>query len=336
MMPPNTLHRTSEDEARLRLTAEELLQQALRRPVQVRSLKCKPSPFASRVPAEVLSLTLEDGEAMALFLKSQGSEEADHPDKQVRDREARIYDELLTAPELPVVRFYGFRWNEETARREIFLEYIGDWDLRYQELDYWFVAARRLARLHAYFAKRAAYLQDIGFLQRFDAAYLGAWAERALAVLTGQSAELAAGLETVIERYDCVTRVLAQQPPTLVHNDLAAKNVLVDRGASAPRICFVDWEMAGLGCGLLDLVTLKYGLDPENDRKMCAAYAAELNGTGLFPLDPRDLDRVLAACELHKAMIRLWRNRVWQVPMERVRGWIAECRQLLVQVRDGG
>jgi aminoglycoside phosphotransferase (APT) family kinase protein len=147
-------------------------------------------------------------------------------------------------------------------------------------------------------------------------------------VVGGQSAELAAALAPVVDGYDRVTEVLDQQPLTLVHNDLAPKNVLADRSRSPARICFVDWEMAGVGCGLLDLVDLKYGLDPASDRRMCAAYGAELAGTGLLPSSPRGLRRLFAACELHRTVYRLAFSRVWGVPPERAAQWVAEARDL--------
>jgi aminoglycoside phosphotransferase (APT) family kinase protein len=315
-------------DARLRRTLERFLGDAQGRPVKVSRLWREPSPFATLFPAEVLSLTLRDGGEVALFVKHLGPEQADHPEKQCRDREVRIYEDLLREEGLPVPRYYGSRWNEATERREVFLEYIGDWNLKYQALEHWFTAARRLAQLHAYFAGRAAQLLACDYLLRFDADCLRGWAERALAVVGGQSAELAAALAPVVDGYDCVTEVLGRQPLTLVHNDLAPKNVLADRSGSPARICFVDWEMAGVGCGLLDLVNLKYGLDPADDRKMCAAYGAELAGTGLLPSSPQEVSRLFAACELHRTVYRLAFSRVWGVPPERAAQWVAEARDL--------
>src|SRR5207237_7099752 len=140
-----------------------------------------------------------------------------------------------------------------------------DWDLRYQGLEHWFAAARGLARLHAHFAGRAGELAACDFLLRLDGDYLRGWAARARDVAGGYDGPLAAALARVVAGYGPVCEVLARQPPTLVHNDLAPKNVLADRAHRPARICVVDWEVAGVGCGLLDLVDLKYGLDPAGD-----------------------------------------------------------------------
>jgi aminoglycoside phosphotransferase (APT) family kinase protein len=317
---------------RLRHTVERLLGAAEGRPVRVTALRRAPSPFASLFPAEVLSVSLQGGGERSLFVKHLGPEQADHPDKQRRDREVRIYEELLGADGLPVVRYYGSAWDEASGRRQVFLEHVADWDLRYQGLEHWFTAARSLARLHAHFAGRAGQLSACDFLLRLDAHYLRRWAERAVDVVGGYATDLAAALAPVVAGYGRVGEVLARQPATLVHNDLAPKNVLADRAHRPARICLIDWEMAGVGCGLLDLVDLKYGLDPASDRAMCASYRAALEGSRLLPDDPAEMDRLLAACELHKTAYRLAHSRSWRLPLDTVARWVGEAGQLLARV----
>src|SRR5262249_27717806 len=213
---------------------------------------------------------------------------------------------------------------------------VPDWDLRYQGLEHWFTAARRLARLHAHFGARAGRLLSCDFLLRLDGVQMRRWADRALAVLARQSADLAAELAGVVADYGRVCEVIDRQPPTLVHNDLAPKNVLADRARRPARICLVDWEMAGVGCGLLDLVDLKYGLGAADDRALCAAYSGELAGTGLLPASDRELGRLLAACELHRTVYRLAFSEAWGVPPERAARWVAEARDLAGRVSAAG
>src|SRR5919198_6189613 len=97
-------------ELSLRRTVERVLSRTRARPVAVTVLQREPSPFATVFPAEVLSATLGDGEELKLFVKHLGPEQSNHPEKQRRDREIRIYEELLDATGLPVVRLYGWRW----------------------------------------------------------------------------------------------------------------------------------------------------------------------------------------------------------------------------------
>jgi hypothetical protein len=320
------------DEGRLCRTVEGLLSRAAGHPVRVRDLQSKPSPFATLFPAEVLTLSLAGGGEVSLFLKHLGPEEADNPDKHRRDREVRVYEELLAGAELPVPRYHGSAWNEATGRLEVFLEYVDDWSLRYQPLEHWHTAARRLAALHAHFAARAEELLACDFLLRLDASYLHAWAGRALTTISELYPDSAAGLEAVVRGCDKAAGVLDSQPLTLVHNDLAPKNVLADRSVSPARICFVDWELAGVGCGLLDLVHLKYGLPAEDDQGFCAAYYAELARTGSLPADLREQSAVLAACELHKTLYRLACCRPWRLPADRVAGWVAEAGEFLSRI----
>ncbi|TME24685.1 MAG: hypothetical protein E6I75_28420, partial [Chloroflexi bacterium] len=290
------------EQAALRLYVQELLTQALGRNIVVTALRSDPIQVPSLFPADVLSVSLDDGTELSLFVKHLGSQQADHPDKQYRCREVRIYEVLLRDVGLPVAGYYGSRWNVATQRRDVYLEYVPDWSLKYTDLEHWPTAARRLAQLQAYFAARPV---ACDFLLRLDAAYFHAWAERAMSAVVSHRPELEGSLAGIVAGYSRVAELLDRQPITLVHNDLAPKYVVADRARTPARICLVDWEMAGVGCGLLDLVHLKYGLGPRPDSQMRAAYCAELAGSGLLPTRPRELKRLFAACEVHQTMCRL-------------------------------
>ena len=309
----------------LRRTLERLVGETRARSVKIASVTSTPSPFVTLFPAEVLSLTLDDGEQLKLFVKHLGNEQSDHPEKQRRDREIRVYEELLRAPGLPVVTFYGSRRNRTTRRYELYLEYVDDWCLKYHELRHWFDAARRLGDLHAHFATRPELLARCDFLLRFDAAYFSEWAERALVAVGEYAASLAEALRPIVRRYERVASLLARQPATLVHNDLAPKNIIVDRSRLPSRICLVDWEMAGIGCGLLDLVDLKYGLDEASDEAMCSAYSTSVGDCGLLPERLSERRRLFAACELHKTLYRSAFARSWGVPGDRLAQWVEEA-----------
>ncbi|HKB00606.1 MAG TPA: phosphotransferase [Gemmataceae bacterium] len=323
---------TDAEESGLRHVLERLLGRARGARIQVAGLRRKPSPFATLSAAEVLTVALADGGEDAVFVKHLGPAGADEPDKERRDREVRVYEDLLGRAELPAVRYYGSRWNGATERHEIYLEYVADWNLQYHHLEHWFTAAQRLAQFHGHFAARAGELAARDYLLRLDAAYFRAWAGRALATVAAQSAGLAAELAPVVDHYDPAADLLARQPATLVHNDLAPKNVLALRSSRPARICFIDWEMAGVGCGLLDLVHLKHGLGPADDERMCAAYTAELVGAGLLPTGAAEWDRLVAACELHQTLYRLAYSRSWGLSPATVAGWVREARQFLDRV----
>jgi len=321
-----------QDDGELQSTVEALLSQARGRSVCVRSLKREPSPYATVFPAEVLSMELEDGSEISLFLKRMGLEGSDHPDKQCPEREVRVYEDLLTDQSLPVVKFYGYRWDEAARRRDVYLEYVDDWNLKYHELDHWYTAARRLAHLHAHFAAQVERLKGCEYLLKFDAPYYFNWAHRAVAAVAVQSSELAARLEPMVGNFHGVVEALVSQPETMVHSDPSPKNVLADRSTQPARICFVDWEMAGVGCALLDLVHLKFGLDPDSERKMCETYCSELAGTGLLPSRPQELASLFAACEIHKTVYRLAHSAAWDLPISTLSGWIGDIEDWMSKV----
>lgn len=287
--------------------------------------------FQKHTGVEVVTARLASGRQVELFVKHLGSRQSDHPDQQRRDREARLYEELLLSGDgLPVAEYLGARWDESAATGLLVLEHLDGWPLHYHELDQWFAAARRLAELHAYFAARPQSLLAADFLLRLDAEYLSAWAECAvLAVAESYSAELARRLERLVASWERVVAPIAAQPVTVVHNDLSRKNVIVSTATVPARICFVDWEMAGIGCGLLDLVHLRYQrLDPASDRRMLAEYADALSGTGLLPANRRELRELFAACELHRTVYRLARCGSWGKPREYVADRIAAAERL--------
>jgi aminoglycoside phosphotransferase (APT) family kinase protein len=292
------------------------------------SVSRSPSRFATLFPADVVTLTLRSGARHSVFVKRLGSEQADHPDKQRRDREIRVYEELLADERLPVPGFYGWESSTENGQRELFLEYVDDWNLRYHSLEYWHAAARALARLHGWFAERREFVRSRRFLLRIDETYVRAWAKRAVDASASISPVLGARLHRAVEGIGPAAALLAQMPPTLVHNDLSPKNVIADRSVNPARICFVDWELAGFGCGPLDLVHLRYGLEPADASTLWTIYRAELAGTDVIPCDAEE-DAVLAACELHKTLYRLAHVRQWRLPRTTVEEWIAEVERLI-------
>jgi aminoglycoside phosphotransferase (APT) family kinase protein len=314
------------------LTVAELLTPSLGRDVRVEAVRRERSPFATLFPADVLDVSVAGGPPVRLFLKHLGPEQPGQPDKGRRDREVLVYQNLLGDERLPVPRFYGSRLNRRTGRLELYLEYVDDWNLKYHDLEQWFAAARRLAQLHAHFAGRAGLLRSCDFLLVLDRDYFTRWARRAGEALAEQSADLAAELEQVLREYGRVGELLERQAPTLVHNDLAPKNVIPDRSSPPTRIRFIDWEMAGIGCGLLDLVHLKYGLDPPSDREMVAAYRRELRAAGLPPVHEGEFEHVLAACELHKTLYRLAHSPAWRLPPVKLRQWVTEAKAFLEEV----
>jgi hypothetical protein len=319
--PPTRPGEGPEGDRRRIETVEELLAEARGTAGGVRWLRRSPCPFATVSPTEILDIELEDGERISLFAKRLGIEPR-HPDKRRSDREALAYERLLGEAGIAAPRYYGTRTDEESAQLELYLEYIADWDLRYQELDHWMEAARALALLHRAFAGRVG---EEAFLLSLDREYLVAWAERAAGAVENGPAGLGRRLESLLAGYASVAELLAGQPRTLVHNDLAPKNVLADRSRTPVRICFVDWEVAGAGCGLLDLVHLGYGLDESQGRRLLDSYLGALEDAPVVPRSASELQRVLAAARVHKAFYRIAHPHLWHDKPALAEEWVAEA-----------
>jgi aminoglycoside phosphotransferase (APT) family kinase protein len=160
-------------------------------------------------------------------------------------------------------------------------------------------------------------------LLALDEAYFAAWAERAVAEVARLHPDVAIALARVVAPPEPAAALLAAQPPTLVHNDLAPKNVVA--ATNSERIAIVDWELAGLGCGVLDVVHLAHGLAPREHRRLCDAYWRALDGSPLAVDDAGERDALIAACTLHKTVYRLAHARALARDEATVRRWVDEA-----------
>jgi thiamine kinase-like enzyme len=123
-------------------------------------------------------------------------------------------------------------------------------------------------------------------------------------------------LEWVAERYGAVVERLLVQHPRCIHGELYAANVLVD----GPRVCPVDWEMAGIGPALVDVAAIVSGpgWDDAAVMAMLGTYCAEL-GTEVDANFLTDLD----ACRVYLAIQWLGWSPSWEPPAELAHDWLS-------------
>lgn len=292
---------------------------------RVTAVRRRANVFSTLFPTEVLELDLSSGRTMAVFVKRLEEAQPGHPDKQRRDREALLYQSLLAEAGLPVAGCLGVGRDARSGIAELYLEYLDGYDLRYHGLEQWYVAVARLAELHRHFAERPELLRSRDFLLELDGRYFEAWAERAVAEVAQLYPAPGAKLARVVERLETATTLLAARPITLVHNDLSPKNVVAVPGDQSARVAFVDWELAGVGCGVLDVAHLAYGLDADAHARLCDAYWLALEGSPLAIADRRDRAELLAACELHKTLYRLAHAKVLGSDEVTVRSWVEDA-----------
>lgn len=294
------------------------LADVLRRPL--RALARSPHPYGSSHAIEQLELEFADGDPLALVFKDVSAPlehaRAAKPAWLLhRDREIAAYLHVLGPAGLDVPACHGAIARGE--RRWLFLESI-DAPPLWQAPDdgAWDAAAAWLARLHAQPLPRAS-----DALLRYDAAHLHGWLARATALTPdGALDEVATVWERVVSR-------LAAWPASVVHGDYHPSNILVQRAGGRPRIRPVDWELAGIGPGLLDLAALTSGAWSAPARERFArAYRAALPA-GQRPGAGELLD-ALAHARLFVAVRWLGWSADWTAPAEHAHDWLADATAL--------
>lgn len=294
------------------------LQEVLRRPV--RAVGRLAHPYGSSHALEDLHVTFDDGPPLALIFKDVSGPEAHATaakpaSMRDSDREIEAYREVLAPAGLDVPACYGALSGP--GRRWLFLEAVDGIPLWQTDARVaWEASARWLAGLHAQpVPARSAHLLA------YDAAHLHGWLSRAL-TLTPPGA-----LDGVAALWERVVQRLAQWPQSVVHGDFHPSNILVQGAAGSPRIRPVDWELAGVGPGLLDLAALTSGSWSAADREQIAlAYRGAL-APGWRP-EAADLLDALAHCRLFVAVRWLGWSADWSPPAEHAHDWLAEASAL--------
>jgi hypothetical protein len=278
---------------------------------------------------EIVTAELATGDVIEIFLKDYGqSSLPKDAAADRRQRELRVYEELLQGKELGTARFLGASRDDAAARFWLLLELVDGKLLRDCTYKHWPAAAGWLGRLHGHFAGQGDRLRASGFLVSHDAEFFVQAGERALRALSGFSAELAHRLAGVLEGYDPVVAVLGRDPETLVHGSYRPQNVLVDPSCDPPRICPTDWELAAFGRRTFDLAFLCDGFRPPRLFELFDTYEREAEGFGIAPRDRDELRYELDCFRLHKTVNSLGHLRQWPHPEETTAKVVATAEEI--------
>jgi hypothetical protein len=268
--------------------------------LHVATVERSPSPYRTSFPLEELRVELTDGATLQLVRKELRRSALGPSVRRVKpeflhapEREIEAY-RLLAGRRLGTPVYYG------AGRGWILLEKVPGVELaQIGELEDWQRAARWLARLHATFAGTPP---SSRILLDHDAAYYRLWPQRAAA--------RAPDVSWIAARYEPVVARLVALPKTLIHGEFYASNVLV----AGERVAPVDWEMAAVGAGLVDLAALVTGWRGEERAAIVAAY-------------PGVNEAALAACRLHLALQWLGWSSDWTPPAAQAYDWLGEARE---------
>lgn len=301
----------------------------------------RPSRYATSAPLEEISADLSDGTALRLVLKDltpgalmAGVRRAKPRFLREPGREVAVYRELLPKAPRGTARCYAA--TAARGRHWLLLEHVPGVELRQVgDLDLWRDAARWLARLHARsdLADRARSLpvrrENVGTYRR--------WLHRAIAY--GPCGGDRGHLRQLADDHAVVVSRLTSLPEVLIHGEAYASNILVDPNDislddGGARVCPVDWEMAALGPGILDLAALTSGdFSAEEAEAIVAAYReAASPGCGV-PTDDADFDFALTCARLHLAVQWLGWSPTWVPPLDHIQDWNGEAVALADQLR---
>jgi len=252
----------------------------------VRDLRRRPSAYATSCALEEVVAELDDGCRLELMLKnlsraamSQRAVRAKPSFLHDPCREIAVYRRIL-APFGLGAAFYGATADRGRDEYWLLIERVQGREL-YQlgDLGAWIAAARWLADLHQRIrAVAPEHLAQSAHLVRYDADFYRLWMTRAKRFLATANPcppvvpitlrRLAAAHERVIDR-------LTELPLTVVHGEFYPSNVLAACVGREWRVWPVDWEMAAIGPGIMDLAALTLGRWRHRDRRaVIAAYVA--------------------------------------------------------------
>jgi thiamine kinase-like enzyme len=184
-----------------------------------------------------------------------------------------------------------------------------------------------------------------------------------------RASEIRHRFRRLANRYDRVLDKLRRLPTSFVHGEFYASNILVrswargsktirsvgrdDRkgtkgslGSGTPYrpgtngallsdapyrscICPIDWEMAGIGPGLIDLAALTAGNWSDDCRRMMvAAYGETLGTENGWTGSLTDLLEAVDYCQLQLCLQWLGWAESWSPPEEHAQDWLCEALRL--------
>jgi hypothetical protein len=306
----------------------------------VARLARRSSDYSSSFPLEELDVKLEDGAVLELMFKNvswhallEQARRAKPPFLYDPLREIETYRTVLAPDRLGTAVFYGTVVDEERGRYWLFLERVPGLRLAHVgEFPTWLEAARYLAVMHNTFARKADVVarDGPGRWVNYDRDFYRQWMRRAQAFVRSSESlrgeEGADGIGRVARRYDQVVERLLALPRALIHGEFYAANVLVHEAGGRRRICPVDWEMTGVGPGLVDLAALTCGTwTDEQKRALALAYHGRLEPRAGWPPAPEPFFAALDLCRLHLAVQWLGWSLDWSAPPQQAWNWLREA-----------
>jgi Ser/Thr protein kinase RdoA (MazF antagonist) len=321
----------------LRAALEQALSERYGTARTVRRLVRSPCVYRSSFALEELEVELDGGDELRVMWKDIGfaglSERARAAKPEFLydpEREIEVYSTILSSGVPGTASFYGASIDRDAQRYWLFIENVPGvalWQIG--DLETWNAVARWAAALHARFAGRRP---DTGRLLRYDADFFRIWMRRAQGFAERWEARRPGvgrkGIDWIASRYDSVVERLVALPVTFIHGELYASNVLVGDDRAQSRICPIDWEIAAVGPGVIDLAALSMGKwGPAERSEMAAAYRDALGDESQQGF-AGEVEEVLDYARLHLAVQWLGWAPDWKPPRAQRQDWLGDALAL--------
>jgi Ser/Thr protein kinase RdoA (MazF antagonist) len=303
---------------------------------EITGVRRRPYRYATSAPLEEVLVLAGGKEVGSLILKDLsrdrllGNARAAKPEfLHEPRREVETYRGILT-PAAIGPRCLAAVAEPSTSRYWLLLDKVPGVELwQVGELSVWEQVARWLGGFHGGFARNIDEVRAAApHLLDHTAASFRSWSERAMAALAESPGEREKTLLVALEGYREVADSLAELPRTFVHGELYPSNVLVVRGERPLGVYPVDWEMAAIGPGALDLAALSGGWARPERESLARAYLDGLGATGAPSPELEEFITDLSRCRLHLALQWLGWSSDWLPPEEHAHDWLGEALSL--------
>jgi len=287
---------TRTDDDTLREGLERMIPTILDEPSGITDIRWSRFKLSTSYDTYIVNVQLANGGEFKFFLKDFGfSVRLKDSPKQRRERELRVYQDLLAETGLGTARYYGSVVDESQGQCWLALEFVDGTPTGYCEIEHWAPAAGALGRMHGYFARHGNRLRECDYLIHQTADYFWSTAELALRNVSQISPHLVDRLANIVGHYAPIVAVMTSQPPTLLHGGCRSTNILIKVASDPSRVCIVDWEEAGFGAPLYDVAYLLDGIEPPTLDQLLDVYRQEALAYNL-PLPPKEDMKYIVDC----------------------------------------
>ena len=305
---------------------------------RIHSLRRRLSRYASSYTIENLEVELERGKPLSLVFKNLSADSLLSTARLVRpeflyrsEREIETYQSVLDPEEFGTAICYGASQEPEVKRYWLFLERVkGPLLWQVGRIEHWRQAARWLAQLHSHFRRRPESPELPSCLVQYDESHYRRWVERALGFVQGAKQPISNSLKTKFKRlchnYEHVVEHLLGSPQTLIHGEFYPSNVILRAQGIGKRVCPIDWEVAGVGPGVIDLAALSSGdWSVEQKHKLVEAYYDALSPEHGAYSSLQELFELVDYGQIHLAVQWLGWASDWSPPESHAQDWLAEA-----------